>query len=64
MEWTSESLLRYPETGGYDGKPCVCTRKCPAACDGRCACEACAKCFVDNGLDEALGTMYQCETKQ
>ena len=31
---TEEALLRYPATGGWDGKPCICTRECPAACDG------------------------------
>ena len=64
MNWTSEALLRYPATGGYAGKPCLCTRACPAICDDRCGCEACARCFVDNKLDTRLGTMYDRGTKQ
>ena len=64
MTWTSEALLRYPATGSYDGKPCLCTRACPAICESRCGCEACARCIVDNGLDEKLGTMYDRGTKQ
>ena len=53
-----DPLLRYPATGGYDGKPCICTRECPAICDGRCGWEACACSFIDNGLDEKLGKAY------
>ena len=30
----SEALLRYPETGGYAGVSCTCTRKCPARVAG------------------------------
>ena len=55
MTWTSEALLRYPDTGGYNGQPCMCTRECPAACDGkRCGCEACTRSSLDNGLDDLL----------
>jgi hypothetical protein len=39
-------------------------RACPAICDGRCGYEACARCFVDNKLDEKLGTMYDRGMKQ
>ena len=53
--WTSESLLRDPATGGYDGRSCTCTRECPAACDGkRCGCEACTRSWLANGLDLLL----------
>lgn len=64
MSWTTDALQRYPYSGTYSGKPCLCTRKCPVACDGRCGCEACAQSFIDNGLDEKLGTMYDRGTKQ
>ena len=53
--WTFEALLRYPATGGCDGKPCICTRECPAVCDGkRCGSEACTRSWLDNDLDEIL----------
>jgi len=61
---TEESRLRYPSAGGYDGQPCACSRDCPAACDGHCGCEACTRSWLDNGLDEKLGSMYDRGTRQ
>jgi hypothetical protein len=50
---SAEALLRYPQRGHYDGQPCVCTRTCPAACDGKkCGCEACLRSWLDHNLDE------------
>jgi hypothetical protein len=63
-QWTTEAFLRFPQTGGYAGAPCLCSRTCPAICDGRCGCEACARSFVDNGLDEKLGGAYDRGTRQ
>lgn len=43
----TEALRRYPGTGTNDGEPCICTRECPAVCDGRCGCEACLYAWLD-----------------
>ena len=51
-----EALLRYPGSAGvYDGHRCVCTRECPAVCNGKCGCDACTGAWLDNDLDELIG---------
>jgi hypothetical protein len=54
----SESSSRH-QGGSYDGHPCTCTRKCPAACDGTCGCEACTRAWLDNNLDDLIGVTWQ-----
>jgi hypothetical protein len=55
-----EALLRYPYSGGHDGLPCVCTRDCPAACDGdRADAPACERAWIDSGLDELIATKWK-----
>ena len=48
--------MRYPATGGYDGKPCICTRasvRPRATASGAGARRV--RSWLDNGLDELLG---------
>ena len=56
----NEALMRYPGVGGHGGQPCICTRECPAACDGdRCGCEACTRAWIDSGLDVLIGATWR-----
>ena len=56
----NEALLRYPGVGGHDGHRCICTAKCPAACDGdRCGCPACERAWIDAGMDELIATTWR-----
>jgi hypothetical protein len=53
-----EAMMRYPGVGGQDGIACICTRECPAACDGECGCEACMRAWIDSGMDVLIGTTW------
>jgi len=55
----SEALAR--RAGGrYDGQPCTCTEDSPLVCDGdRCRCEACARAWIDAGLDALIGPTWR-----
>jgi hypothetical protein len=48
-------MFRHLEGGAYDGQPCICTRECPAVCNGDCGCEACVRGWIDAGMDELIG---------
>jgi hypothetical protein len=54
-----EALLRYPDIGIYDCQRCMCTRECPAVCDGDCGCEACLRAWIDSGIDELIATTWK-----